>query len=113
MCYAVYTRSSPGDIHCKADQEQYHRCCLFACRFHLDGSLLHYSDTLKVPANGTISGIACLLEDIRQGRVWGVIVEDASLLTPSTARLVKILDFFAAHRTRLFVVKETISCPIR
>lgn len=113
MCYAVYTRSRPGDIHCKADQEQYRRCSLWACRFRLGGSLPHYSDTLKVPANGDISGIACLLEDIRQGSIWGVIVEDASLLAPSTARLVKIIDFFAAHRIRLFVVKETISCPIR
>lgn len=113
MRYAIYTRSRPGDIDCKADQIQYSHCRDFAGRFHLGSFLPQYSDTLKVSDGGAVNGMENLFDDIRSGHIHGVIVEDISLLSRRSWQLVKIIDFFAAHQTRILVVKETIPCPIQ
>lgn len=111
MTYAIYTRSHPADTGCKADREQYQRCLDFAARYRLGKSLLHYSDTLVLSANGETNGLQNLFEDIRFGQIDGVIIEDTIFFGENSTRLTQIIDFFAAHQTRIQVVRETVPCP--
>lgn len=112
MIYAVYTRSRPQDTDCKADDEQYRRCLAFAARYRLGYVLPHYSDTLVLSADGEVKGLQNLFADIRSGQIQGILVEDVSFLGETAARLVRVMDFFAVHQTRILVVKETVPCLI-
>lgn len=62
-------------------------------------------------ANGETNGLQNLFEDIRFGQIDGVIIEDTIFFGENSTRLTQIIDFFAAHQTRIQVVRETVSCP--
>lgn len=111
MTYAIYTRSHPADTGCKADRGQYQRCLDFAARYRLGKSLPHYSDTLVLSANGETNGLQNLFEDIRFGQIDGVIIEDTIFFGRKFYPLDADYRLFAAHQTRIQVVRETVPCP--
>lgn len=111
MPYAIYTRSHPIDSKNEGDRQQYLRCQRFGLHFGLGKYFPHYSDTLKVSAEGAVNGIQNLFDDIRLRQINGIIVLDAEILSENTSRLVQIVDYFASHQIHFLVVKETIPCP--